>query len=355
MVCKAAEKKKKNTPTQSRRTRQKTDPKDKEKKEQTNNGNGQDLKQYTVFITQSGQEKTFTNAQDAADYEKEMEDSIVDTLTFDTEKAYKEHIKRSAQATNGRKNTTLTKEEQKARERVRLTREQNAPKRQIHLQWKTNAYTTACLVTIDFFDTQARPMWFVKAKDTTQTLTAMYLDGVLDPLSDKVGELISNLSYIERVSPLNNEEVDKNGSYPNYKIYSYFLLPEESQSMQNEHAYIEDTLKSFGAELRNIMNTNMYQLCLRDTVDSYSTKLSAAMFEPKKGLSFSLYIQNISVTVQQMTHYTDHVPKSSVTTLQGIIQQHEINKRKYPTHLRADNDPPTEQNTSDDNSTIPTS
>ena len=320
-----------------RGTRRKAVTKQKSDEKPTKDG---EYKKYTVFITNTGQEKTFSNEEEAADYHMEMGDTIVDTLTFGTEKAYKEHIKRSSNKTPAKRNASvLTREEEQARARVRATREQNAPKRQMHLQWKTNAYTTACLVTIDFLDMQARPMWFMKAKDTTQTLTAMYMDDILGPLPEKVSELLSNLNYIERVNPLNKEEVDKNGSYIQYKIYSYFLLPEKSKSMQDEHEYIQDTLRSFGNELKTIMSTNIYQHCLRDTIESYSTKLSSATFEPKKGVSFPTYIDKISVSIQQMAHYTDHVPKSSVSTLQQLVQQYELNVRKYPSHLDADNDP----------------
>ena len=48
-------------------------------------------KKYTIFVTHSGKEMRFEDAVKVSDYEIQMADSIKQTLTFDTKKAFNEY------------------------------------------------------------------------------------------------------------------------------------------------------------------------------------------------------------------------------------------------------------------------
>ena len=197
----------------------------------------------------------------------------------------------------------------------------------------TNAYTRACLVTIDFLDQYAKFMWFLKAIDTKNTLEAMLLDGGLDHLNEQNRTIIGNLDTIERVDPLNQDEIHKNGTHVNYKLYTHFQLPETADSQQAEAQYIDDVLNSFGTELHTTMKGSLYQQCLEDTIKYYSAKLAKATFRPDKGINFEQYIQSCKVVVTKMNALTDHVPTTHMQNLRNIIERYEVHERKYPPNL----------------------
>ena len=82
-------------------------------------------KKYTIFVTHSGKEMRFEDAVKASDYEIQMADSIKQTLTFDTKKAFNEYkTQKIEEAAPPRgNNKLLTQEEEKLRQKIKKTRE----------------------------------------------------------------------------------------------------------------------------------------------------------------------------------------------------------------------------------------
>lgn len=293
-------------------------------------------KKYTVFKLDSGKEILFSNASHADEYEDENADIITETITFDTEQGYQEY-KTSSKETSPVSATTiktesLTSDERLALARIKKHRQAHAPSKSITLHYKTTKFSRACALALEVRDVYGKPQWNFKAKDHMAILQSYCSDPMSNVSGQHTMEIIDNLHCVERRNLEKGEnDPDKKKGYMNYKLISYFIIPDDPTitTMEEEETYIKDYLQSFGKELKRIMASNLYTSALREMVSGYSKKLEKLTFEPDKGPSLQAFIQQCTVVVEPIKTYTDHIIKDKVSVLRCFLSDHDDSIPKY--------------------------
>lgn len=295
----------------------------------------------TYFVMEGGGTHHVKTARHADLYEHEYRDTIKEIIPFDTLDAFTSFSQQTIKPSNVVvKMEDLNTDEMAFVAQVKRRRLANAPTRSIRTSYKTSSFSTAVVLFIDILDQYGKPMWYVKARDFVETMKAFVDTSESPVVGTHTLEILNNMEYVERRNREKGDNVpDKVKGFMNYKTYSHFVLPLQSQNITSqkiEDDYIVHQLTHFGQELKRLMASNTYTACLRNTVAGYSEKLEQLTFAPVKGYPYQTFIQMCDVAVAPIVSYTDHVIKDRVGNLHKILHDHNQHAPKYDDDLSND-------------------
>ena len=293
-------------------------------------------KKYTVFKLDTGKDMIFTNKKHADGYEQENADIITDTLTFDTEKGFSDYqntTNMDSPVPKGNiKKEVLSPEERLSLARIKQHRMQNAPTKSISVHFKSTTFSRACVVILEVRDQWGKPQWNFKAKDTMAVLQGYVSDSATVVNGTHTVAIIENLRCIERRDLEKSENTtEKRKGYSQYKLVSYFVIPNSDQitTMEEESIHLKQELQGFARELKRILSSNLFSASLREVISGYSEKLEQMTFAPEKGPTLQTFMQQCTVVVEPIKNFTDHVVKDKQHVVRTFLTDHDEPIPKY--------------------------
>ena len=211
------------------------------------------------------------------------------------------------------------------------------PRNRIIILYKTNSTSHHCVIIIQFLNTEGKPQWNVKP-DILCDPIIMFPERfnndpiVADVVQDTVlGESFNHVTHrtirdltggpdapltIKWTSPDKTRSVD----YDIYLMTTWFTIPvHELNNKEEETAFIEAKLRTFGDTFRNVLLSNLFEKlhqanCPKDSI------WNAICGKGKSGSgSFKSYIEDSSIEIQMCENLNRYVTKIESDALMNIL------------------------------------
>jgi hypothetical protein len=222
--------------------------------------------------------------------------------------------------------------------------QERKPSNRINIHYRTNSSSHACVFLIECLNSTGKHQWNVKADILAHPIKIFPSEFNSDPAAqpavqdDVLAACFYNIrSMILRDSsggpdaPLQTKWVSPDKSreitYNQYLLASHFVIPvDQFSSFDDEADYIEMKLKTFGAALKKVLLSPLFERLHEANCPKESVWKAMNGLGPKNGgLTFSAYIADAAVHVSRCENLNNHVTKMEADKLMTVLWQERKN------------------------------
>jgi hypothetical protein len=310
---------------------------------------------YYVFALSNGQIEYVTTKAEATSFADDYSDLIQEKLTFET-KAELEAFKKTAANETPRRAERIEVDDKsddevivldpkkaKKMENIGAAIDDDRPSDRIEFHYKTAARSGAVVFVMRFLTTRGRDDWRLKADHVAISLSNMMKEFPHD--NPVLTFAFKNFKYGQmrdlegsQNKALTNEwkspDTGRVSYFPNHVAYSFFTVPDDLKSKEEETVFIEGTLRALGKALIRLMQDQVFRYCFKRAVNN--DRIWAAITDSKNVAKHYLtFVKAAKIKVIPCSNFNLHLIKADANLLSEILYNHNKPKAKYPS-LKSD-------------------